>query len=59
MSKPNLKLPHFMYKSTMTELVSFGCLKSNTPRTDRRKAAVVSCWDEGERVSREKKGGCG
>ena len=50
---------HFLYKSTMTELVSSGYFKSNTPRADRRQAAVVSCWDEGKRASREKKGGGG
>ena len=48
---------HFLYKSTMTELVSSGCLKSNTPRADRKQAAVVSCWDKGERESREKEEG--
>ena len=32
---------------------------SNTPRADRRQAAVVSSWDEGEGKSREKKGGGG
>ena len=41
----------------MTELVSSGCLNSNTPRADRRQAAVVSCWDKWERESREKEGG--
>ena len=53
---PTLVVP-FLYKSTMTELVSSGYLKSNTPRADRRQAAVVSCWDKGERESREKEGG--
>ena len=48
---------HFLCKSTMTELVSSGCLKSNTPRADRRQAAVVSCWDKRKRESREKEGG--
>ena len=43
----------------MTELVFSGYLKSTTPRADRRQAAVVSCWDEGDRESREKKGGGG
>ena len=42
----------------MTELVSSGYLKSDTPRADMRQAAVVSRWDEGEREIREKKGGC-
>ena len=41
----------------MTELVSSGYFKSNTPRADRRQAAVVSCWNKGERESREKVGG--
>ena len=43
----------------MTELVSFGYLKSNTPRAERRQVTAVSCWDEGERESRENKGGGG
>ena len=43
----------------MTVLVSSGCLKSDTPRTDRKQAAVVSCWNEGERESREKMEGGG
>ena len=51
-------LSYFLYKSTMTELVSSGYLKSDTPRADMRQAAVVSRWDKGERESREKKGGC-
>ena len=42
----------------MTELVPSGYFKSDTPRADMRQAAVVSRWDEGERESREKKGGC-
>ena len=44
-------------KLAMTGLVSSGYLKSNTPRADRRQAAVVSCWDKGERESREKEEG--
>ena len=50
---------HFLYKSTMTELVSSGYLKSNIPRADRRQATVVSCWDGVERESRENMGGGG
>ena len=34
--------------STMTDRVSSEYIKSNTQRADRRQAAVVSCWDEGE-----------
>ena len=42
--------------STMTEWVSSEYIKSNTRRADRRQAAVVSCWDKGERESRGKEG---
>ena len=43
----------------MTELVSSGYLKSDTPRADMRQAAVVSGMKGRERAGRRLKGGCG
>ena len=49
-------LSHFLYKSTVTELVSSGYLKSNTPRADRSKSQWWHAGRKGERESWEKKG---